>query len=567
MEVIAFLAVLFGIVALFFANGVRQEKKYWQNEKRRLKNAYGKLPDKQWKQEQYMGIERYHERHKDGFSIDDITWNDLGMDAIFHRIDYTLSRTGAEYLYHMLRSPKQPEVLAEREKKIDYFRQHEEERLSLQLKFARLGGMEKYSLYDYLDRLSELKDQGNLRHYICIVLLLVSGAVMCVTPGIGGGLFFLVLCYNIFSYLHEKGKVAPYLTSFTYILRLFHATVELEKLKLSGIRKETEELAKIRKEFQGFRRGSGLVMSMGGSADPLGLILDYVRMIFHFDLIRFYQMKHFLMQHIPEIDRMISIWGELELMVDIVMFRASLEQEEKDWCLPVFAEEGEHERNAVFLMEKGYYPLLTKAVGNSLEVSKGVLLTGSNASGKSTFLKTCAVNILFAQTLHTCLAEKMVLVPGRLYSSMSLKDDILAGKSYYMVEIGALKRIMDARLSCGEMIYCFVDEVLRGTNTIERIAASTELLKTLNGEKILCFAATHDMELTVLLSEEYENYHFEEEMGKTDVRFSYELKKGAASTRNAIRLLQIMGYDRGVVERAEMRAEEFLRTGIWKRGV
>ena len=110
---------------------------------------------------------------------------------------------------------------------------------------------------------------------------------------------------------------------------------------------------------------------------------------------------------------------------------------------------------------------------------------------------------------------------------------------------------------------CFVDEVLRGTNTVERIAASTQILKSLSQTGILCFAATHDIELTELLQEDYDNYHFEEDVRDGDVFFNYKLKQGKASTRNAIKLLELMGYDRDIIEKASRQAERFVTEGTW----
>ena len=146
---------------------------------------------------------------------------------------------------------------------------------------------------------------------------------------------------------------------------------------------------------------------------------------------------------------------------------------------------------------------------------------------------------------------------------MSLKDDIIGGESYYMVEIKALKRIVDAARR-DERIICFVDEVLRGTNTVERVSASTEILRYLAsnfGQKIMCFAATHDIELTYLLEEIYSNYHFEEQVIDEDVLFNYELNKGRATSRNAIQLLKVMGYDDDIILRARERADRFIKTG------
>ena len=79
------------------------------------------------------------------------------------------------------------------------------------------------------------------------------------------------------------------------------------------------------------------------------------------------------------------------------------------------------------------------------------------------------------------------------------------------MEIKALKRILTAAEQTGCPVLCFVDEVLRGTNTVERIAASSEILKYLKDKNVLCFAATHDIELTAILSGCYDNYHFQED--------------------------------------------------------
>ena len=109
----------------------------------------------------------------------------------------------------------------------------------------------------------------------------------------------------------------------------------------------------------------------------------------------------------------------------------------------------------------------------------------------------------------------------------------------------------------------FVDEVLRGTNTVERIAASSQILKSMCRPDSLCFAATHDIELTYILEKEYENFHFQEEVKEDEVLFDYILRKGRATSRNAIRLLHVMGYPDAVIEKAEERAGHFLETGNW----
>ena len=112
---------------------------------------------------------------------------------------------------------------------------------------------------------------------------------------------------------------------------------------------------------------------------------------------------------------------------------------------------------------------------------------------------------------------------------------------------------------------CFIDEVLRGTNTVERIAASSEILKDLADRGVMCFAATHDTELTHILEKYYSNYHFTEEVKGDNVIFSYEIQSGAATSRNAIKLLGIIGYDGDIIRSSQKRADDFMNTGVWRQ--
>ncbi len=208
--------------------------------------------------------------------------------------------------------------------------------------------------------------------------------------------------------------------------------------------------------------------------------------------------------------------------------------------------------------------MISNPVANNLYEEKSVLITGSNASGKSTFLKTIAINAILAQTVYTCTAKNYVSCFFRIYSSMALKDNLLNNESYYIVEIKSLKRIIDA-IDDRVPVLCFVDEVLRGTNTIERIAASSHILKYLSRQNVMCFAATHDIELTHMLVDDYSNYHFTENVQKNDIQFSYELLKGRATSRNAIQLLNIIGFEKSIVKNADELAHKFMEQGVWEK--
>jgi DNA mismatch repair ATPase MutS len=98
---------------------------------------------------------------------------------------------------------------------------------------------------------------------------------------------------------------------------------------------------------------------------------------------------------------------------------------------------------------------------------------------------------------------------------------------------------------------CILDEIFRGTNTVERIAASAEVLRWLSAHGALVLAATHDDALTAILSETYRNHHFGETIDSSGMVFDYLLKEGPATTRNAIELLRILGYPEELVAAAK----------------
>ncbi len=561
MEYLIFALVAFGFIVILMISGWIHEKRQEKKFVSKLRSDYGILPKRKYTAEQYANISQYYARHQDGFFIDDITWNDLEMDEIFRRMNHTWSSAGEEYLYHILRAPLVSEdELIRREELIMFFQQEEEARVSWQLIFARLGRTGKYSLYDYLGYLDQLGTRSNRRHFLSVVALIASIAAVALSATTGITLIFIVLIYNLTSYYRIKKEIEPYIVSFSYIFRLLDGVKAMEKSKVPVLKEEIREMAGCRAEFDKFRRGSYLLMSparLTASSNPLEVILDYLRMGLHLDLIKFNQMLAQVRLHTGEIDRLLTVAGSIEAMIAIGAWRESLRKSGPGYSVPQFTAEKR-------IVGKGvYHPLIAEPVKNDIDIGRSVLLTGSNASGKSTFLKAAALNSILAQSVHTCLADHYRSGMFLTASSMSLRDDVLEGESYYMAEIRAMKRLLDLCLTAEIPVLVLVDEVLRGTNTVERIAASAQILRSLNGSRSLCLAATHDVELTHILEEEYENYHFEEVFADGDIAFPYLLKSGRATTRNAIRLLKSMGYDTKLVEDAERLAEEFTVNGKW----
>ena len=557
------LIILVGLAAILLYMiylGFTEKKRRRRVLERRLKENYGKANSRKLK---YEDLERISQFTKDNgctrngrdYFIDSLTWDDLNMDDIFCQMAYTGSSVGDDYLYYLLHHPTQSEeVLKELEAKVSYYQSNADERIKLQVLFHEMGRLQHYSLSRYIRFMEEMIPGKNTRHHLANFLLVGSLALMVFSMGAGFLLFIPCLCYNFFSYFRYKREMEPCLASFRYILSLLENGSRIEKELNPVWQREKERLSENLNAFKDFQKNAYLLVSQGSMAGQgMELLLDYLRMCFHLDIIKFNSMLSHLKQHIGSLWELYAHLGELDACLAIGAYRAWL----PTYSIPVFI----HKKEIV--LEEGYHPLVENAVSNCLVMKKNVLLTGSNASGKSTFLKTMGINVLLAQTIHTCPAKAFQLPFCYLFTAISLKDSVQLKESYYMAEIRAIKRILDCAKK-DRQIVCMVDEVLRGTNTVERIAAATQILRQMSREGILCMAATHDGELTRILTMEYENYHFEEEMVGQDVHFSYELKPGSASSSNAIRLLEAMGYDKKITEGARAMIEEYRERGEWR---
>ena len=227
-------------------------------------------------------------------------------------------------------------------------------------------------------------------------------------------------------------------------------------------------------------------------------------------------------------------------LISVVSFRKSLPH----YCLPKFSQD------ACIHLEGLYHPLLNEPVLNDVVMHRNSIVTGSNASGKSTFIKAVTVNCILAQTIHTCMAGIAEIPHAYVATSMAVKDSLMEGESYYMKEIRSLNRML-GYMQENELVVCAIDEILRGTNTKERIAASAAILRYLEERNCLVLVASHDMELVDLLDREYEHYYFCEQEGEEDIVFDYKIHKGINEKTNAIRLLEYVGFPGQIVSDAE----------------
>jgi len=197
--------------------------------------------------------------------------------------------------------------------------------------------------------------------------------------------------------------------------------------------------------------------------------------------------------------------------------------------------------------EQVFHPLLhpAKAVANSISLNadrKLVLLTGSNMSGKTTFMRTLGINAVLVNLGLRPFAERMTLGSLQLFTSMRNTDNLGESVSSFYAELFRIRTLLQ-RLEQGEAIFFLLDEILKGTNTQDRISGSEALVAQLLPSQGLGMISTHDIELAALGEKEarVQNYSFHSEILDQEILFDYRLKEGACPSFNAHKLMELMG--------------------------
>lgn len=481
-------------------------------------------------------------------AIDDRTWNDLLLDDVFRLLDRVESSVGQQTLYCRLRSASSPDSLNAVEALVARFENDSQSREQAQMALARLNDPAGYYLHC-------LAGPGALNHPwwhvafpIWGVVVLLSVSLAFVWPAL-----LLVILIGVvvnFAIRIATGKriggevawfrqVGPLLSTAHELIRYCDA----ENAAITGSLKD--DLTTLRQLARIARWVSRDPLTTGEVA---GALLEYLNMLLLIDANALYFASRELRNTRLQLLRVLHTVGEIDTAIAVASFRAGVKQ----WTRPRFVEP-----NAPARLSNIRHPLVEEAVPNSIGLAPphGVLVTGSNMSGKSTFLRTVGVNVVLAQTIHTCLAESYEAPIYRVRSSLGRSDDLLAGKSYYLVEVESIVSLIEASNEVEPYLF-LLDELFRGTNAVERIAAGEAVLASLigPGRRHVTLVATHDAELVDLLRDLYDVCHLADAVGPNGLMFDYRLTAGPATSRNAIELLRLNGAPENVVMRALARA-------------
>ncbi|MCT4639708.1 MAG: DNA mismatch repair protein MutS [Bacteroidales bacterium] len=489
-------------------------------------------------------IERYFRNidNRDSLQVlSDKTCNDLDMQELFMYLDRTKSKVGEQYLYNKLRNiPKDDNNQNLKEEIIEELTNNNELRTNTQKELSKLNKDDAY----YLSSLFQEPHMKPPKWFPVVKILSVLSLISLILLPFNVHMIFVVLAIfivNLGLHYWNKKNLYQYLGSIPQLLKLKRVAVNLNKnLLLSRLNPKLNESVKIINQVRNRMSFFQLEARLQSDFEAIvWAVLELVKTMFLLEPILLFSILKRLNSKQQQIEDLFCFVGEIDSLISI----ASLRYESDRYCLPII------EGNKIEAKEV-YHPLIDGCVANSINVDdKSVLLTGSNMSGKTTFIRSIGVNIITGLTLNTCFAKSITIPRLKLFSAIRISDDLMNSKSYYFEEVLTIKEMISDSQDNTQSIF-LLDEIFKGTNTVERIAAGKAVLSYLTKNSNIVFVSTHDIELADMLNMEYDLYHFSEKVDDQNIDFDYKLKPGKLRNRNAIKILKLNGYPTDLINEA-----------------
>jgi MutS domain V len=267
-----------------------------------------------------------------------------------------------------------------------------------------------------------------------------------------------------------------------------------------------------------------------------------VNTFFFWDLQQIIALEKWKEKNKAYIPQWIGAMAEMEALSTV----ANLHFNHPGWVFPVLHEEN----HGTFQSTQLGHPLIpeSKMVYNNFSTNgtaQLALITGSNMAGKSTFLRSVGVNMVLAMMGAPVCARQMRLSPMRIVSSMRIADNLEESTSTFYAELKKLKSIIEY-VNNNEKVFVLLDEILRGTNSLDRHTGSKALVKQLIKKNAVAMLATHDVELAQLQIDfpaNIHNYHFDAQIENEELYFDYKLKEGICQSINASILMKKIGIE------------------------
>jgi hypothetical protein len=540
--------IIGSIIVIVFFIFYNLNQSYRLKKFKKVKETWGKGKDEFF---QFDRIEQYNKlvNNKDFHAISNQTQIDIDFQDLFVYLDRTTSKVGQQFLYSQLLNPTNNiHKLKEFGNQVEYFNKNSKDRDTIQMKLFILSQGSSYSISNlFSDNIFQKPKWYNwvkLDLTITILLLLFSIKFHFLLIWLMIPLFLNFVLH--FWYKNRSINIVKTLPQLNLLINVSKFLKSKEFIKYEGdVSQSITELKKFQSKLKYLNTGRLNTsvnvgsMNLGGDlGDLLYYFIDVVKGFFLIDFFIFFSSIDDVLSKRKSVENLFYFVGWVDSSISVSYIReGDLITSEPEFITNV--------KNIEFDDIK--HPLIDNCVGNNLKIDgKSILITGSNMSGKSTFLRTILINQLLSQTIFTTFTNSFKTSFLRIHSSIRIDDSLLDGKSYYFEEVNIVFNLLK-QVETNDNLFV-LDEVFKGTNTIERISSSKSILSFLNKSQNIVIVSTHDIELTTLLKNEFDLYHFSEDINDDKLHFDHELKVGELTTRNGIKLLEISNYPKEIIE-------------------
>lgn len=473
----------------------------------------------------------------------------FGHASLYQFLNRTTSDMGSSTLASWLLEPAAPQLILERQQAIKELKGKMHWRQEIQA-IGRETNIRQSTFDKLLAWLNEPARFLAFSHWKWLRILLPVIIIAVVMAGIAGfiplnSMYAMLLLYAVIAYRVNK-VVAPMHDKLTRIvdeidaLSSSIAVIEKESFSadlnsrlrhgfFSNNEAASEKIRKLKKILDRLDIRYNIVISL-----PLNLLLLW-------NLQLALDLEKWKKEYAADVARWFKTLGEFEALNSM----ANMHFNNPECCFPVLNE------NHFFIHAKELgHPLIPqiKRVNNYIDIeSRGkiMLVTGSNMAGKSTYLRSVGVNTVLAMAGGPVCATSFVISPVKLLSSMRITDNLEESTSTFYAELKKLKTIID-HVNAGEKVFILLDEILRGTNSLDRHTGSEALIKQLIRHEAGAIIATHDLGLAEMIKsfpDNILNYHFDVQVNQDELYFDYKLKPGVCKSLNASVLMKKIGIE------------------------
>ena len=471
--------------------------------------------------------------------------NIFGKASLFRYICRTTSRPASDRLAEYLKQSALREEILLRQEAVAELQPLTDWRQELMtLGYLNAGaGNDPAPLMQWLKSDDLFRETGHEKIITICLSLLALAAVILVITGLPAGILIPVLGVNFIFYFTRFRKISKLQEQVSRSSDLLKAYSEI--IRLIESRKLTSPLLqKLQSAFRNEIAASDRIRQLSKLVGRLDyrlnvLVSTPLNILFFADIHFCLALEKWKREHASLIPGWFASMAEFEALASL----ANMAFNNPGWVYPNVTDD-----YFVFRAEEMGHPLIPagRRISNSFAVEgagKAIIVTGSNMSGKSTFLRTCGVNAVLAFAGAPVCASAFTVSLVRLHSSMLISDSLEENISSFYAELRRLRAIISGAES-DPKAFLLLDEILRGTNSDDRYTGSVALIKQLTGYGAVAMVATHDLRLAGLeqeLPQSIENYHFDVKVNDEELFFDYRLTPGICSSFNASLLMKKMG--------------------------